>query len=207
MPSSVDAPLGTTPEDLVELGRVASAYGVQGWVKIQPHAAGGDALLTARVWWLRAPILPGDVGALPIARAYPVLASRKHGATVVAQLGLVNDRDMADALKAHTVWVPRANFPASAPDEYYWVDLIGCSLYGEHQGAPALIGVVQDVVDNGAHAVLQVARQSLDASGLAQPVLNSKGRSVEVLVPFVAAHVHTVDIAGKRLDSNWPVEW
>lgn len=110
-------------------------------------------------------------------------------------------------MKGHTVWAPRSDFPSADDDEYYWVDLIGCQLFGELDGQPALIGKVIDVVDNGAHALLRVARATLDANGELVLMENEKGRAIEVLVPFVSAHVHTVDIANKRLDSNWPVEF
>lgn len=203
MPNSQDAGV---PDDLVELGRIVSAYGVKGWVKIQPHSAQAEVLFNAKKWWLQAPVPPGSPGALSRAFAAKVVAVRPHSATVVAQLDIVPDRDRAEALKGHTVWVPRSEFPAAGDDEFYWVDLIDCQLWGEHDGVPALIGVVAEVIDNGAHAILRVARASLDEQGALRPLLNEKGRSIEVLVPFVSAHVHTVDIAHKRLDSNWPVE-
>lgn len=192
------------PSDLVELGRVVSAYGIRGWVKVQPHAADGDTLLGVKAWWLRAPVPPGSTGALPSALAIRVAACRLHGGHVVAQLEGIGDRDQAQALKGYTVWVPRDQFPQPDENEYYWVDLIGCRLYGEHEGEAALIGIVEDVVDNGAHGVLRVSRQIEDADGQCQPVLSARGKPMDVLVPFVAAHVRTVDLANRRLVSNWP---
>lgn len=195
------------PEDLVELGRIVAAYGVKGLVKIQPHSPDAEALLTAKTWWLRAPLPVGRQGALPLAKPYRVVSSRPHADTVVAQLEGLSDRTLAEALKAHTIWIPRSEFPAADDDEYYWVDLVGCHLFGEHEGESRLIGVVTAVTDNGAHAVLQVARHAQDAQGQLTPVLTDKGKIMEVLVPFVAAHVHTVDLPRKRLESNWPVEF
>lgn len=195
------------PEDLVELGRIVSAYGVRGWIKIQPHSSDARTLLMADVWWLRAPVPPGKTGALSSPAPARVLASRPHGATVVAQLDIVLDRDRAETLKGHTVWVSRSKFPDAEDDEYYWVDLIGCLLYGEHEGQPALIGQVAEVIDNGAHGILRVARATQKSDGNLVFMKNDKGRDEEVLVPFVSAHVHTVDLAAKRLDSNWPVEF
>lgn len=195
------------PADLVELGRIVSAYGVRGWVKIQPHSSNGQVLLAAKTWWLKAPALKASPGASPLAFAVQVVASRPQGATVVAQLDAAPDRDRAEALKGHTVWVPRADFPAADDDEYYWVDLIGCKLFGEHEGRSMLIGQVLDVIDNGAHAVLRVGRATADAGGELTFMQNEKGKTVEVLVPFVSAHVHTVDIAAQRLESNWPAEF
>ena len=51
------------------------------------------------------------------------------------------------------------------------------------------------------------SRQVLDEQGSPTPLLDAKGRAVETLVPFVAAHVHTVDLENRRLDSNWPADF
>lgn len=196
------------PADLVELGRIVSAYGVKGWVKIQPHSAQSEALLSATQWWLKAPAPSLEAtGASAYASHVRVVASRPQGSSVVAQLDPVLDREQAMALKGYTVSVPRSTFPSIPDDEYYWVDLVGCLLFGEHDGAPGLIGTVIEVVDNGAHGVLRVARGTRGEQGEVIPLLDARGRPLEVLVPFVEAHVHTVDLANKRLDSNWPVEF
>lgn len=197
------------PQDLIELGRIVSAYGVRGWIKIQPHSSQAEVLLQTSDWWLKAPVPQiGGAGAFAPPRKAKVLASRPHSATVVASLDLAPDRNAAEALKGHTIWVSRAQFPPEDPDEYYWVDLIGCVLYGhDSDGSPALIGKVFNVSDNGVHAVLHVARAQLEADGSLTLLQNQKGRHIETLVPFVRAHVHTVDIAGKRLDSDWPVDF
>lgn len=211
---------GTPPDDLVELGRVSGAYGVQGWIKIEPHAAQSQVLLRVREWWLRrddAPsggLPPGGVasngsppdGSPPgaLATAVRVVKSRTQGSTIVAQLAGVSDRDLAAALRGNRVWVSRAAFPAADPDEYYWVDLIGCLLYGHADDVPVLIGRVSEITDNGAHAVLHVTRL-LSESELV-PVLDDKGREEETLVPFVAAHVQAVDLAARRIDTDWPAE-
>jgi 16S rRNA processing protein RimM len=191
---------------LIELGRIVSAYGIRGWVKIQPHAVDGDTLLAAETLWLKAPLAQASSGASPF--PVRVIASRRHSAAIVAQLEGIVERDAAEALKSHAVLASRQDFPAAQDDEYYWVDLVGCRLYGERQdGEPALLGQVRDVIENGAHAILRVARASFDESGQLVWMKDSKDRPQEVLVPFVAAHVHTVDLAGKRLDSNWPVDF
>ena len=124
---------------------------------------------------------------------------------MVAQLAGIADRDQAEALRGYAVQAPRGSFPAPKEDEYYWVDLIGCSLYTSAAGEPALIGVVDEVLDNGAHAVLKVLCQKVGAEG-PEPILNAKGRPAEMLVPFVRAHIHAVDLAARRIDSDWPAD-
>lgn len=195
-----------SPDDLVELGRIVSAYGVKGWVKIQPYSAHAEVLLNTKFWWLKTPMPSAGVGVLPSARLVKVIQARPQGAALVACLDNASDRDQADALKGHTVWVSRGSFPPPEHDEYYWVDLIGCQLFGTRQTERALIGVVQEVIDNGAHAILRVARADPDEHGGCTLRSDAKGRFVDVLVPFVSAHVHTVDLANKRLESYWPVD-
>ncbi|KCB21934.1 16S rRNA processing protein RimM [Bordetella hinzii OH87 BAL007II] len=188
------------PDDLVELGRVASAYGVKGWIKVQPHSAQADVLRAAPRWWLAAPVPAGR--ASPAPRAYAVQQCRVHGASAVAQLEGIADRDQAEALKGASVWVSRAAFPQAAEDEYYWVDLIGCAFHSHAEGADRRLGVVEEVFENAAHAILRVVRQDEDG----RPLLDAKGRPREVLVPFVRAHIHAVDLAARRIDSDWPLE-
>jgi len=191
-------------DPLIELGRVTAAHGLQGWVKVQPYSqlnpqpnpAQSTVLLSVRQWWL---------DGTPIA----VKTVRLQGSTVIAQLQGVHDRDQAEALRGRVVCVPRSAFPAPDADEYYWVDLIGCLLYGAaaDTDAPVLLGRVADVSDNGAHAVLKVARLTPDEHGNLASVHDAKGRAVELLVPFVAAHVESVDLAARRIDSNWPADF
>ncbi|WP_043518852.1 ribosome maturation factor RimM [Achromobacter arsenitoxydans] len=195
------------PTDLVELGRIIAAYGVKGWVKVQPHSANAEVLLSASQWWLTRPVpemARGAVASAPV--AYKVQQVRSQGATVVAQLQGIADRDQAEALRGFSVQAPRGSFPAPEEDEYYWVDLIGCALYTSANGEPALIGVVGEVLDNGAHAVLKVLLQKAGAEG-PESILDAKGRPAEMLVPFVRAHIHAVDLAARRIDSDWPVEF
>jgi len=176
------------------MGRVVSAFGVQGWLKIKPHSAQPDVLLATDAWWLG----PSAASA-PDFRPVAVQNSRMHAAYVLAQLEGVSDRDAAHALKSQAVWVSRAAFPQPQAQAWYWVDLIGCQLYGEagagENAQPALLGTVVEVSDNGAHAVLHVRK---DIPAHKAPV---------TLIPFVAAHVLAVDVDAKRIDTNWPLDF
>jgi 16S rRNA processing protein RimM len=201
------------PDDLVELGRITSAYGVRGMVKVQPHSAQAEVLLAARQWWLgrQSPLatsrdapdtVPADL------RLDGVKTSRPQGATVVAALEGLIDRDEAEALRGTSVFVPRSAFPAPDDDEYYWVDLVGCMVYGvDDADAPVLLGRVDAVTENGAHALLDIAcLQEVQGEAEPSPVLSSKGRQRSLLVPFVNAHVLNVDLGARRIDTNWPAD-
>ncbi len=195
----------SAPEDLVELGRVVSAFGVRGWVKIKPHSSQPDVLLQARRWWLSPPTPPAAVSRPVSWRGLDVISSRVHSDHLIAQLKGLDGRDAAEALKGHSVWVSRTEFPAADQEEYYWVDLIGCELYGVHEDQSVLIGTVREVSDNGAHAVLHV-EHPLPAGASDQA--GGKPRKLKTtLVPFVQAHVRAVDISARRIDTDWPADF
>lgn len=198
------------PDDLVELGRIVSAYGVRGWVKLQSFSPEAGVLRDTKQWWLTRPaplVAQGVVASVP----FPITIDlvRSQGSDLVAQLNGLDDRDQAEALKGHIISVSRKLFPAPDEDEVYWVDMIGCAVYGvDEQGAQALIGVVDEVLDNGAHGVLKIVVQRPDPqSGVVAPVLDAKGRPVETLVPYVSAHIQSVDLSERRIVSDWPTDF
>ncbi|WP_199739108.1 ribosome maturation factor RimM [Herminiimonas sp. KBW02] len=176
------------PEDLVLVGYISGAYGLNGWVRVRPYSADADALLTAKTWWLDKPEFH-DV---------EMMQSKIHTGDVVAKLMGVAGRDAAEALKGATVQIPRSHFPALSDNEFYWVDLIGLeveNLQGEH------LGQVSDMMDNGAHPILRVAvPQSAEAA-------DSKAASQELLIPFVEQFVITVDRTAKKITVDWGLDY
>lgn len=182
----------TVPDDLIEVGYIAQAYGVRGQVKIFPHATvgdGGDALLAAKYWWI--------AGGRPrTLRRVKVSSAKPHSGAVTAALAGSDDRNSAEALRGSTVSVRRADFPKLDAGEYYWVDLIGLDVANP---AGTALGRVSGLIDNGAHSVLRVAYASVDAAG--------KSVEAERLIPFVDAYLREVDLAGKRIVVDWDVDY
>ena len=205
--TSKTSPVAQTPQDLVDLGRVVSAYGIKGWIKLQPFSAHADVLRSAKQWWLTRPVplaAQGVVASAPFAMT--VARVRSQGSDLVAHFEGMDDRDEAEALKGCVIGVSREAVPQANDDEFYWVDLVGCDVYGlDEADQPALIGAVDEVLDNGAHGVLKIHVHRIDAmSGERSPVLDTRQRPVDLLVPFVSAHVHNVDLAARRIDTDWP---
>lgn len=186
------------PADALEVGRVAGAWGVKGWIKVQPFSADPQALFSSRRWFVKPPedAVPGrPAGAL---NAYPssldIDQVRHHGDGVVALPRGSADRSSAEALRGARIFVGRANFPATQADEYYWVDLIGLEVVNR-QGAR--LGSVAGLLDTGPHSVLRVRPDAVPAGSEAS----------ERLIPFVAAYVDDVDLARKRIAVDWGLDF
>lgn len=191
-----------TPADLVEVGKIATAHGVRGWLKIQAYSNTPEALKKSPIWWLQAPNPVGS-GAVCVT-AVKIKSCQSHGESILlANIQGLTDRDLALALRAYTVWLPRSDFPQAQSGEYYWVDLIGCKFYGLAGDQPVLLGQVDSVQENSAHAILTIALGDFDGD-VFTPRLDNKNRPIYTMVPFVQAHVHDIDLQTGQIHSNWP---
>ena len=176
--------VGKVPADLVLVGYVSGAYGLQGWIKVTPFSSVADALQSAKVWWVDKPALH-DVDVMQV---------KLHSGDVVAQLMGVAGREGAEVLKGASIHIPRSHFPALADGEFYWVDLIGLTvenLQGESRG------VVRDMMENGAHQILRV-------SAVAAP---GQMQAPEILIPFVDQFIKTVDQQKNIVIVDWGLDY
>ena len=167
------------------MGRVLAPYGVKGWVKVHPYTESKATLLDYAAWWIR----PRAGSAMVAWKEYRVEASREHGASLVAQLAGIGDRETAALLKGADVGVPRSTLPAKEENELYYSDLVGLAVVNREG---ARLGVVAKVQDFGAHPVLCVTDEVT---------------AQERMIPFVAVYVDGVDVAAGRIDVDWQLDY
>lgn len=195
---SSEAQESAWPKDAVEVGRVLGAWGVKGWIKVQPFAADSKALLSTPRWLVRPPEESGAIQRPAVARPFParlkVLEAREHGGVVVARVDGVVDRNQAEGLQGARLFVERAHFPVTKAGEYYWVDLIGLSV-ANRQGEA--MGTVVGLIDTGPHSVLRLAR----------PEAEPGSDGTERLIPFVAAYVDEVDLSARQITVDWGLDY
>lgn len=212
----------TPPDDLVELGRIADAYGLKGWVSVLPESSDPVALLKSKVWWVSRVRKPGleVAGAAGTSGAkgktpsggsarsrmadqsagfdwieVSIVSCKPHGGKLVAHFMGIEDRTLAEGFKGARVHVSRAKFPRTDSDEYYWVDLVGCRVVNL-QGVD--LGEVAQVSDHGAHAILEVK---------GQPKPNPEEPAPEHLIPFVDAYVQQVSLQDRTITVDWQEDY
>ncbi|HEY2357303.1 MAG TPA: ribosome maturation factor RimM [Phenylobacterium sp.] len=129
---------------LIQVGRVAGAFGVKGEVRITTFTAEPLALVDYKSL-LREDGSPG----------LTVLGGRVAKGGVVVRTKEIETREQAEAARGMKLYVPRAILPEpDDEDEFYIADLIGMdvvSLEGD------LLGRVRSVRDFGAGDLLEVA--------------------------------------------------
>jgi 16S rRNA processing protein RimM len=175
------------PSDLVVVGRIGDAFGIRGAVRVVPYAKEAAALLEVRQWWI------DRRGAF---ESLEVLGAKVQGEAVVATLTGVVSREGAELLKGTQVWIARSRFPVLAKDEYYWVDLIGLEVVNVDGMA---LGRVQDLIDNGAHSILEVER--------VRPAAQASLAGRPLLIPFVERYVRSVERDRSRIVVDWDSDY
>lgn len=164
---------------MIVMGRVASAHGIKGWVKIQPYTEYLDSLLDYKTWWIGSEQSEW--------REVKVLECEAHNKTLAALLPNCPDRNASEKLKGLLIAVPRDSLPKQPDDEYYWSDLIGLSVVTE---AGDTLGLVKQLLETGANQVLMV-----------------QGDSGEILIPFVATAIKQVDVKDKVIRVDWALDY
>ena len=185
------------PADAIELGRVGEAWGIKGWVRIQPHSADTEALFATKDWYLQPPEprFARGFSAFQGSVLLRVAEIKVHADGVVARFEGMDDRNAAEALKGVRIHLPRSAFPATPEGEYYWVDLIGLQVFNR-EGVD--LGVVRDLMPTGPTSVLV----------LEYPVVQDGVETVaERLIPFVSAYIDDVDRVARRITADWGVDY
>jgi 16S rRNA processing protein RimM len=181
------------PDDAIELGRVLDAWGIKGWVRIQPHSADTEALFASSTWFLQPPEarfargFDAFVGPVRVA----VVEIKAHRDGVVARFEGMDNRNAAEALKGVRIALSRSAFPATPEGEHYWIDLIGLEVFNR-QDLP--MGVVRDLMATGPHSVLVLEFTE---------TVDGKAQTAERMIPFVAAYVDDVDQKNRRITVDW----
>ena len=197
IPSNGPFEASPLPADAVELGRFLDAWGVKGWVHIQPHSADTRALFESPEWFLLPPEARFGRGFSAFTGPVRVRVAeiKVHADGIVARLDGMSDRNGAESLKGARIHVPRSAFPPAEEGEYYWVDLIGLEVVNR-EGVH--LGVVRDLLPTGPTSVLVMEYTE---------TVEGAEKTAERMIPFVAAYIDDVDLKARRITADWGVDY
>lgn len=132
--------------DLIQVGRVAGAFGIRGEIRITSFTAEPLALVDYR-----------DLLREDGSPALTLTSGRVAKGGVVCRAHEVATREAAEALRGLTLFIPRDRLPPPDEDEFYITDLIGLAVVAP-DGEP--LGRIKAVQDFGAGDLLEVAPEA-----------------------------------------------
>lgn len=164
------------PDRIVVLGKVASPFGVQGWMKISSFTEPPGNILEYETWQLGGP-----------GRWTPVRVEngRVTGKGVLAKLAGIESPEEARTRVGLELGVWRSELPRAAPGEYYWTDLEGFA-----------------AVTPGGEALGVIDHFRSTPTG---PVVIVRGEH-EHWIPFVKERIVKVEMADSRVVLDWPAD-
>lgn len=164
-----------TTGEWLSIGRVARAHGLKGELRVELYFESSEALEHVERLLLSQKPETAAGG-----RDYEIEWARAVPKAYLVKLSGVDDRNGAEALRGQTVWVARAELPATDEEEYYLVDLIGAQVRGPE-------GDVGTVIEIATHP-------SVDAL----VIRTADGRTVEQ--PLVPDWILRVSVAEKLVE-------
>jgi 16S rRNA processing protein RimM len=159
----------------VELGRLGSPFGVEGWLRVRSFTDPPEGLLKFARWSVRTGTQARSERRL--------LEGRRHGEGLVVRLEGVEGRDAAAALRGASVEIARSGLPPPAARQYYRADLIGLAVRNleGHE-----LGAVDYFIEAPAGAVMVVAGEARH------------------WIPAVPRHLLRVDLEAGLIVVDWP---
>lgn len=165
-------------DNLVVVGKIGAPYGVRGWVKVHSFTEPSDNLFGY-------PLLMKEHS---IWRALDIEEFKVHGDCFVAKLAGVTDRDQAALVTNAEIVVLRENLPELDPEDFYWTDLIGLTVYNQDN---IELGQIEDYFETGANDVIVI-----------------KGENGSHLIPFVPdMYVLDINLSTKQMRVQWDPEF
>ena len=152
------------------VAQIGAAHGTRGEVKLWSFTAD--------------PMAVKDYGPLETedgTAVFEIEAARPAKTYLVVRLAGVSDRAAAERLANVRLFVPRTRLPATADEEFYHADLLGLAAFTTDGRR---FGTVAAIYNFGAGDILE---------------LQPEGGSDTVMLPFTAAAVPVVDVAGGRI--------
>ncbi len=168
-------------EDLMEVGKIVSAHGIRGEMRVYPSTDFPERFEKKGVRWL---LRPGQAQAEKVNLTKGYFQDGKG--LYVIQLQSVTDRNGAEAMRGCTILVKKDDRPELDDGEFHVSDLVGLDVY--MQESQTLLGTVINILFAG-NDLLEVAIE---------------GRKEPVLIPFVDAIVPVVDLPKRRIEITPP---
>ena len=161
---------------MIPVGIVVKPHGLRGEVKMKSHS---DLAIFANIEdvILRDPKTEKTVTA-------SIEAIRPSGEGFIVLFEGFDSIGIAERIRGYEVIVPKEALPPLKAGEYYFFQLMGCSVYDE---TGRLVGEVDDIIETGANEVIVIKQKQADLS------------ITEELIPVIKDYVLDMNLDARKI--------
>lgn len=171
-------------QELTILGKITTAFGIKGWVKVYSYTEPTSNILDYPLWLLRINNQWQE---------FKVLDGQIHTKGLAVYLEGIADRDAALALSKAEIAVPTSELPELEEDEHYWFQLQGLKVVNTEG---EWLGQVKELLNSGGgNQVLSIK----DCEGS----IDEQQR----LIPYVEPIVLEVDLEKGEILVDWQADY
>ncbi|MEJ4045322.1 ribosome maturation factor RimM [Erwinia sp. SLM-02] len=168
------------PANPLILGKMGSAYGIRGWLKVFSSTEDAESIFDYQPWFIQR---AGQWQHVELE------SWKRHNQDMIIKVKGIDDRDAAGLLTNCEIVVDSEQLP-ELDGEYYWKDLMGCQVVTT-EGYE--LGKVIDMMETGSNDVMVVKANLKDAFGVQ-----------ERLIPFLDEQViKNVDLTTRSITVDW----
>ncbi|MFG1173612.1 ribosome maturation factor RimM [Erwiniaceae bacterium CAU 1747] len=169
------------PANPLILGKMGSAYGIRGWLKVFSSTEDAESIFDYQPWFIQ------RAGQWQLVE---LESWKRHNQDMIIKVKGIDDRDAAGLLTNCEIVVDSEQLPELDSGEYYWKDLMGCQVITT-EGYE--LGKVIDMMETGSNDVMVVKANLKDAFGVQ-----------ERLIPFLDEQViKNVDLTTRTIKVDW----
>ena len=162
------------------VGKIIGSHGVNGNLKIRSYAESeslfkpGKSILVIRTGHIE--------------KKYSIQWVKPHGKSMLLSLKGIEDRDAADRLVGAGVFIERDELPELEEGSYYWIDIIGLSVFSTDD---QYVGRIESIMPTGGNDVYVVKN-------------HDKNDDHEILIPAIESVVLNIDLKNKIMRVDLP---
>ncbi|NIG62378.1 MAG: ribosome maturation factor RimM [Serratia symbiotica] len=169
------------PKQPIILGKMRSAYGIRGWLKVFSSTENAESIFDYQPWLIQ------QVNQWHFVELEDW---KHHSQDFIIKIKGINDRESASVLTHCKIIVDSKQLPPLERDDYYWKDLMSCQVVTT---TGYELGKVIDIMETGSNDVMVVKANLKDAFGMK-----------ERLVPFLLGQViKKVNLTARMIKADW----
>jgi 16S rRNA processing protein RimM len=167
-------------DGFLPVGKIIGAHGVKGNLKVHSYAESVSVFKPGSL------ILAIHAG--KIEKHFAIKWAKPHGKSILLSFKGIEDRSTAKTLLGAELFIERIALPELEEGVYYWVDIIGLSVFTTDN---KYIGRVESIMSTGSNDVYIVKNKTKDDS-------------TEILIPAIESVVLEIDFENKAMRVKLP---